>query len=166
MRLVMPALFIRLPAMMKNGTASSGKLSMPLIIRCTTTNGGMSPVSRMYTSADAAMAMATGTPVDIIARNETSRAGVIGRVLPRRGAWRMRRSRHRLLDGDLGALEQAVAAAPVLDGHLRCAHRAQREAGAADAVHQVHRQVDDRHLVVAHLLHQLPRQHRGVREEG
>mgnify|MGYP003693571225 CR=1 FL=1 len=28
MRLVMPALFIRLPARMKNGTASSGKLSM------------------------------------------------------------------------------------------------------------------------------------------
>jgi len=47
MRLVMPALFIRLPAKMKNGTASSGKLSMPLIMRWTTTNGGISPVSRM-----------------------------------------------------------------------------------------------------------------------
>jgi hypothetical protein len=33
MRLVMPALFIRLPARMKKGTASSGKLSMPEIIR-------------------------------------------------------------------------------------------------------------------------------------
>jgi len=47
MRLVMPALFIRLPARMKNGTASSGKLSMPLIIRCTTTIGGVLPVIRM-----------------------------------------------------------------------------------------------------------------------
>jgi len=37
MRLVMPAEFIRLPAMMKNGTASSGKLSMPLTMRCITT---------------------------------------------------------------------------------------------------------------------------------
>ena len=43
MRLVMPALFIRLPARMKNGTASSGKLSMPLIIRWTTTIGGEVP---------------------------------------------------------------------------------------------------------------------------
>jgi hypothetical protein len=43
----MPALFIRLPAKMKNGTASSGKLSMPLIIRCTTTIDGVLPVSQM-----------------------------------------------------------------------------------------------------------------------
>ncbi len=77
MRLVMPAWFIRLPAMMKNGTASSGKLSMPLIIRWTTTNGGRLPVSRIYTSAEPAMAMATGAPAAMNARNEPSRAGVI-----------------------------------------------------------------------------------------
>jgi hypothetical protein len=43
----MPALFIRLPARMKNGTASSGKLSMPLTIRWMTTNGGRLPETRM-----------------------------------------------------------------------------------------------------------------------
>ena len=32
---------------MKNGTASSGKLSTPLIIRCTTTIGGVLPVDQM-----------------------------------------------------------------------------------------------------------------------
>ena len=47
MRVVMPALFIRLPARMKNGTASSGKLSMPLTIRWMTTNGGRLPEIRM-----------------------------------------------------------------------------------------------------------------------
>ncbi len=44
MRFVMPALFIRLPARMKKGTASSGKLSMPPIMRWTTTKGGTSPL--------------------------------------------------------------------------------------------------------------------------
>ena len=44
MRFVMPALFIRLPARMKNGTASSGKLSMPATMRWMTTNDGVSPV--------------------------------------------------------------------------------------------------------------------------
>ena len=63
MRLVMPALFIRLPARMKNGTASSGKLSMPPIMRCTTGEGGRSPLTRMYTSDAPAMAMATGMPL-------------------------------------------------------------------------------------------------------
>ncbi len=47
MRVVMPALFIRLPARMKNGTASSGKLSMPPTMRWITTNGGKSPDHRM-----------------------------------------------------------------------------------------------------------------------
>src|SRR6476660_6485886 len=99
MRLVMPALFIRLPAKMKNGTASSGKLSMPLIIRCTTTNDGMFPVSRTYTSADPAIAIATGTPVAIIARKDVSSAEVIARSFGDRL-------------GELGTLEHAVAAAP------------------------------------------------------
>ena len=47
MRFVMPALFIRLPARMKKGTASKGKLSMPLTMRCTTTKGGRLPLTRM-----------------------------------------------------------------------------------------------------------------------
>jgi len=36
----MPAEFIRLPARMKNGTASSGKLSMPPAMRCRITKSG------------------------------------------------------------------------------------------------------------------------------
>ena len=45
MRLVMPAEFIRLPAKMKNGTASSGKLSTPPYMRWITTKSGMVPDS-------------------------------------------------------------------------------------------------------------------------
>jgi hypothetical protein len=40
MRSVMPALFIRLPDMTKKGIASSGKLSTPDAMRCSTTSGG------------------------------------------------------------------------------------------------------------------------------
>ena len=47
MRFVMPAEFIRLPARMKNGTASSGKLSTPPTIRCTTVSGGIVPEIQM-----------------------------------------------------------------------------------------------------------------------
>ena len=43
-RSVMPEVFIRLPARMKNGTASSGKLSTPLMTRCATTIAGTLPV--------------------------------------------------------------------------------------------------------------------------
>ena len=43
MRPVMPATFIRLPARMKNGTASSGNDSMPAIMRCATTTSGTLP---------------------------------------------------------------------------------------------------------------------------
>jgi hypothetical protein len=41
MRLVIPAEFIKLPARMKNGTASSGKLSSPPAIRCRITKSGI-----------------------------------------------------------------------------------------------------------------------------
>jgi hypothetical protein len=40
MRLVIPAEFIRLPARMKNGTASSGNESMPPAMRCRITKSG------------------------------------------------------------------------------------------------------------------------------
>ena len=43
MRLVMPAEFIRLPAQMKNGTASSGKESTPPYMRWMTTKSGTLP---------------------------------------------------------------------------------------------------------------------------
>src|SRR6185312_7109994 len=151
MRLVMPALFIRLPAKMKNGTASSGKLSMPLIIRWTTANGGVLPVSRMYTSAEPAMAIATGTPVVIMPMNVPSSAGVMTQcpsASPRRSS--------RDLVRRFGPLEQPVPAAPVEHGDLQGAQRRAREAEHAHAVDEVHRQVDDRHLVVDHLFHHLP----------
>ena len=45
MRLVMPAEFIRLPARMKKGTASSGKESTPPYMRWITTKSGMLPES-------------------------------------------------------------------------------------------------------------------------
>ena len=44
MRPVTPAMFIRLPARMKNGTASSGKLSTPAIMRWATITSGTMPV--------------------------------------------------------------------------------------------------------------------------
>jgi hypothetical protein len=43
MRWVMPAEFIRLPARMKNGTASRGNESSPPTMRWITTKSGMLP---------------------------------------------------------------------------------------------------------------------------
>ena len=40
-RCVMPVVFIRLPARMKNGTASSGNDCVASYMRCTATVGGM-----------------------------------------------------------------------------------------------------------------------------
>src|SRR5512134_2855050 len=73
MRLVIPAEFIRLPARMKNGTASSGKLSTPPTIRWITVSGGMLPDIQMYASAASAIAIAIGKPVAIAARNPPNR---------------------------------------------------------------------------------------------
>ncbi|MGY3356503.1 hypothetical protein ACVWZK_003166 [Bradyrhizobium sp. GM0.4] len=47
MRPVTPAMFIRLPARMKNGTASNGKLSTPAIMRCASVTSGVTPLTRM-----------------------------------------------------------------------------------------------------------------------
>ena len=41
------AMFMRLPARMKNGTASSGKLSTPAIMRCASVTSGVMPVTRI-----------------------------------------------------------------------------------------------------------------------
>ena len=43
MRPVTPAMFMRLPAKMKKGTASSGKLSTPAIMRCAVMMSGATP---------------------------------------------------------------------------------------------------------------------------
>src|SRR5215470_14418409 len=157
-----PALFIRLPAMMKNGTARSGKLSMPLIIRWTTTNGGRSPVSRIYTSADPAMAIATGTPEAIRPRNEPSNAGVMARTPTRSQPGRS----YSTLHCNFRPLEHAVALPPMDDEDLDRPRTGKCEPDHADPVHDVHRQVDDGHLVVAHLLHHGPGEVDRVTEEG
>src|SRR5690349_21512914 len=136
MRLVMPALFIRLPARMKNGTASSGKLSMPLTMRWTTTNGGRLPDSRMKRRAEPAMAMATGSPPPMRPRKMILSMGVV----PPGSA---------VLHGGFGFLEHAVAAPKVRAHHQHRPHRHRREAEQADRVHVVHRQVDHGHARVA-----------------
>src|SRR5678815_1881310 len=100
MRVVMPALFIRLPARMKNGTASSGKLSIPLTMRWTTTNGGGLPEITTYASEAPAIAMATGRPLLMKSRKKT---------LSIRLAVGERRHR---------TLEDAVAAPPMDQRHL------------------------------------------------
>src|SRR5678816_4263277 len=123
----MPALFIRLPARMKKGTASSGKLSMPLTIRWMTTNGGRLPETRMYTSDAPAMAIATGRPLLMKSRKMIFSMGA-GSGLDQRCH---------------GPLEHAVAAPPVDARHLEGAKGHRREAEQDDAVDQVHRRVDD-----------------------
>ena len=74
MRLVMPAEFIRLPARMKNGTASSGNESMPFTMRWITTKSGTVPVAITKISDDPAIAMATGIPEPIRPRNSSLNA--------------------------------------------------------------------------------------------
>src|SRR6056297_326788 len=81
-RSVMPALFIRLPARMKNGTASKGKLSTPLMTLCATIRGGTSPI-RMKSAEPPASAMATGTPQSSRTPIRINRiVNVIGSVRP------------------------------------------------------------------------------------
>ena len=74
MRLVMPAEFIRLPARMKKGTASSGKLSTPPTMRCTTVSGGIEPETQMYISEASIIASAIGSPVESAATKPPSRS--------------------------------------------------------------------------------------------
>ena len=48
-RFEIPAWFMRAPAKMKSGTATMGKLSVPLKSRCTTTTSGVDVVVAMTT---------------------------------------------------------------------------------------------------------------------
>src|SRR4051812_22545887 len=122
----MPALFIRLPARMKKGTASSGKLSMPLTIRWMTTKGGRVLSLRvMYSSAEPAMAMATGRPLAMSARKMIF--SMIDSSV--------------VLHGGLGAFQHAVAAPPMRAHDQHRAHGHRGEACQAGGVHPVHRQV-------------------------
>src|SRR3954469_1619000 len=139
MRLVMPALFIRLPARMKNGTASNGKLSMPLTMRWMTTKPGrVLSDSRMNSSAEPAMAMATGRPLAIRPRKMILSMGVLRLA-----------AGSAIVHGGFGALQDRVATAPVRARHHDRAHRHSGEAQQADAVDPVHRQVDHGHARVA-----------------
>src|SRR5690606_16791744 len=78
-----PAVFIRCPARMKNGTAISGKLLMPLTMLCSTVMDGM-PFSMMKTRDDMPRATATGTPINSITNSRTkSRTSSIASSLGR-----------------------------------------------------------------------------------
>src|SRR3954462_13999876 len=113
MRPVTPAMFIRLPARMKKGTASSGKLSTPAIMRCASVTSGVMPVTRIYTSDDAAIDSATGRPSSIRSRNPPSSSSI---ALPFRSVERAR------------AFQYRIAAPPVLDRDLDRAAEHQHEA--------------------------------------
>ena len=71
-RLVIPAEFIRFPARMKKGMASSGKLSTPLTIRWMTTKSGTEPDISTQTIELPASAIPTGTPIINIENSTTS----------------------------------------------------------------------------------------------
>src|SRR5215510_6773718 len=109
--------------------------------------------------------MATGTPLAINPRNEPRSAGVIAPTASRSTLPRTKASYSAFEDG-LGTLEHAVALPPVDDEYLHRAYAREGEADHAHAVHCIHRQVDDGHLVVAHLLHHRPGEPDGVAEEG
>src|SRR5512147_2281131 len=112
MRPVTPAMFIRLPARMKKGTASSGKLSTPAIMRCANVTSGVMPVTRIYSSDELAMASATGRPSSIRMRKAPSRSSI---VLPFRTV------------ECAGALQDRIAAPPVLDRDLHASREHQDE---------------------------------------
>src|SRR4051794_13087769 len=152
MRPVTPAIFIRLPARMKKGTASNGKLSTPAIIRWATMTSGTIPVTRMYRSEATAMAIATGTPINIRTTNDPSRSNMI-----------------RLSDGGgvegLGALQRGIAATPVANRHLQRAQRHQHERQTDRAIDEALRQVDGRHRFTLDQAHEGPDQIGRVGEE-
>src|SRR3954451_13824900 len=106
-------MFIRLPARMKNGTASSGKLSTPAIIRCASVTSGVMPVTGMYSSDDVAIDSATGRPSSIRISNPPSSSSMASAF----------RSIERA-----GALQYRIAAPPVFDRDLDRAAEHQHEA--------------------------------------
>src|SRR6267142_2836139 len=143
MRPVTPAIFMRLPARMKNGTASSGKLSTPAIMRCASVTSGVMPVTRIYTSDDTAMASATGRPTSISSKNPP-RSSSIG------SAFRSVECARALQDG--------VAPPPVLDRDLDRAHKHHREAEQHGIIDEAFLKLDRRHPLVADDLDELPDQ--------
>src|SRR5204862_2785836 len=170
MRVVMPPTFIRLPARMKNGTASSGKLSMPPIMRWMTTNGGGLPATITNSSDAPAIAMATGMPAPINARNSSLKApGLIGAPRPtgtsagpprgRGPAWERpgaRPAKYRVTQDvsfrllrQLRLLQHGRAPLPVRDRHADGAPCHEHEAHQHRAVHDAHGQFHHRHGAAA-----------------
>src|SRR3954465_15036704 len=150
MRPVTPAMFIRLPARMKNGTASSGKLSTPAIMRCARVTSGVMPVTRMYSSDDVAIDSATGRPSSISSRNPPSSSSI---ALP-----------FRSVEG-AGPFQDGVAPPPVLDRDLDRACEHQHEAEQHGVINETLLKLDRRHPLVADDLDELPDQLDRVSEE-
>src|SRR5438552_889806 len=151
MRPVTPAMFMRLPARMKKGTASNGKLSTPAIMRCASVTSGVMPVMKMYSSDDVAMASATGRPSSISTRNAPSSSSMASAF----------RSVERA-----GALQYRIATPPVLERDLDRAAEHQDEAEQHGVVDKALLEFDRRHPLVADDLDELPDQFDRVSEEG
>src|SRR5512133_3063221 len=127
MRLVMPALFIRLPARMKKGTASSGKLSMPLTMRWITTNGGVVWAQNRYSREEPAIEMATGRPRAISARKTIFSMSGLLRLLHQ---WRV----GAILHGGLHPFQHGVATAHVDARDPQGPHEHRCESGGHHAI--------------------------------
>src|SRR5258705_7920876 len=97
--------------------------------------------------------MATGMPTTISTRNPVRSVPVIARP-----AYTRSPSLDRLLDCVLGPLQQAETPSPVLDCNLHRTDGGCPEPERADAVDQIHREIDDRHLQRAHPHHHLDRE--------
>src|SRR5882757_2837060 len=151
MRPVTPAMFMRLPARMKNGTASSGKLSTPAIMRCASVTSGVMPVTRMYTSDDVAIASATGRPRSISSRNPPRSSSIASAFRSVEGA---------------GALQYRIAAPPVFDRDLDRAAEHQHEAEQHRVVDEAFFDLDRRHPFRADDLDVDPDQLDRISEEG
>src|SRR3954471_10001364 len=151
MRPVTPAMFIRLPARMKNGTASSGKLSTPAIMRCASVTSGVMPVTRIYNSDDVAIDSATGRPSSISIRNPPSSSS-IGSAF--RSVERAR------------ALQYRIAAPPVFDRNLDRTAEHQHEAEQHGIIDEAFLKLDRRHPLLADDLDIDPDQLDRVAQEG
>src|SRR5947199_31361 len=134
MRPVTPAMFIRLPARIKNGTASKGKLSTPAIMRCASVTSGVMPVTRMYTSDDVAIASATGRPSSISNRNPPSSSSIASTFRSVKCA---------------RALQNRIAAPPVLDRDLDRTAEHQHETEQHGVIDKTLLDLDRRHPLFA-----------------
>src|SRR3954451_16560719 len=130
MRLVIPAEFIRLPARMKNGTASSGKLSRPPAMRCRMTKSGMPAMKWVWSSEENASAMNTGMPASKVAKKTKIRIGIVQPSI-----------RVNLFDD---FRRPAPALTSIAPDHLDLPRQHHEAAEADDGVDDAHRQFEHR----------------------